>query len=96
MENILKTNEDIACTYFGDSDGIDAIYLLEYMSDERRNKKTFVKPVERKAKDSVECVSMYSKYITTTLDIKYDNLKRSIENKNYIENECWINTLMDY
>ena len=39
---------------------------------------------------------MYSKYITTTLDIKYDNLKQSIENKNYIENECWINTLMDY
>jgi len=39
---------------------------------------------------------MYSKYISTHLDVKYDNFKKSIENKNYIENECWINTLMDY
>ena len=36
MENILKTNEDIASTYFGGSDGIDAIYLLKYLSDVRK------------------------------------------------------------
>ena len=47
----------------------------------RKNKKMFLKPVERKARDSVECVSMYSKYISTTLDIKHDNLKQSIEKK---------------
>jgi plastocyanin domain-containing protein len=61
-----------------------------------REKIAFVKPLETKARDSVECISMYSKYISTHLDVKYDNFKKSIENKNYIENECWINTLMDY
>ena len=39
---------------------------------------------------------MYSKYIYTHLDVKYNNFKESIENKNYIDNECWINTLTDY
>jgi len=96
MENILQTNPDVARIYWRDSDGIDAIYLLNYKSDERKNKRTFVKPLEAKARDSVECVSMYSKYISTRLDVKYDNFKKSIENHNYIENECWVNTLMDY
>ena len=96
MERILKTNPEVAYTYWGDSGGIAAIYLLNYKSDERKNKRAFVEPLERKARDSVECVSMYSKYISTHLDIKYNNFKQSIENKNYIENECWVNTLMDY
>ena len=96
MERILKTNPEVAYKYWGDSVGIAAIYLLNYKSDERKNKRAFVEPLERKARDSVDCISMYSKYISTHLDIKYNNFKESIENKNYIRNECWINTLMDY
>ena len=82
MEKTLKTNADVAYTYWGGSAGISAIYLLNYKSDERKHKRTFVEPLERKARDSVECVSMYSKYISTHLDVKYDNFKQSIENKN--------------
>ena len=63
MEKILKTNEQVAYTYWGDSVGIAAIYLLNYKSDERKQKRRFVKPLETKARDSVECVSMCSKYI---------------------------------
>ena len=49
MEDVLMTNEDMASTnYYGDSDGIDAILLLDYKSDMRRNKKVFVKPFEKK------------------------------------------------
>jgi len=96
MEKILKTNEQVAYTYWGGSAGISAIYLLNYKSDERKNKRAFVEPLDRKARDSVGCISMYSKYISTHLDVKYNNFKESIENKNYIQNECWINTLIDY
>ena len=39
-------------------------------------KKTFITPLETKARYSVECVSMYSKYILTHLDVKYDNFKK--------------------
>ena len=38
MENILKTNADVAYTYFGGSTGIDAIYLLDYKLDKRKHK----------------------------------------------------------
>ena len=63
MERILKTNTEVAYKYWGDSVGIAAIYLLNYKSDERKNKIAFVKPLETKARGSVECISMYSKYI---------------------------------
>jgi len=39
---------------------------------------------------------MNSIYISTELDMNFDNLKEALDNKNYIENECWINTIMDY
>ena len=51
MEDSSITNEDMASTYYGDSDGIDAILLLDYKSDMRRNKKVFVKPVEKKKRE---------------------------------------------
>ena len=43
----MITNKDMASTYYGDSDGIDAILLLDYKSDMRRTKKVFVKPFEK-------------------------------------------------
>ena len=47
MERILKTNPEVAYTYWGDSGGISAIYLLNYKSDERKQKRTFVEPLEK-------------------------------------------------
>ena len=92
MKNILQTNPEVNRQMYD----ISAVYLLNSKSDDRKYKKAFIKPLEIKARDSAECVSMYSKYISTYLDVNYNNFKQSIENKNYIENECWINTLMDY
>ena len=48
MEKILKTNAEVAYAYWGGSAGISAIYLLNYKSDERKQKRTFVEPLEKK------------------------------------------------
>ena len=91
---ILKQNLDIAQIFV--EYAITAIYILSYTEDDRDNDGSFSSPYTKKYKNSNECISMYSKYITTNIDTKYDDFKKSIENKRYIYNECWINTLVDY
>ncbi len=61
-----------------------------------QNKKEINKPLEEKAKNSAECLSKFSRFISTTLDVNSDTLRDAIENKTYIPNECWINTIMDF
>ena len=41
-------------------------------------------------------MSMYHKYIDTVLNLEADTLKEALDNKTYVKNECWINTLYDY
>ena len=80
-----------------ESSGIDALYLVKYVTDKRRNKKkSFYQPLDLKLQNSLECVSMYSKYISTQLGVNCNSLREAIENKSYIPNECWINTIMDF
>ena len=78
------------------SGGLDAIYLIRYLPDARKNKKLVYKPLDTKLQNSSECVSMFSRFISTTLDVNSDTIRDAIENKTYIPNECWINTLMDF
>ena len=75
---------------------VEALYILNYTKDNRDNKEYYVEPYTKKARDSNQCISMYSKYISTNIDTKYTTLKKSIENIHHIDNECWINTLYDY
>ena len=97
MMEILKTNKEMK-EYLDQSTstGIDAIYLIKFMPDKTSGKKSIYKPLDTKLQNSSECVSMFSKYISTTLNLNYDNLKEAIKVKNYIDNECWINTIMDF
>lgn len=104
MMMILRTNDKFNRPEKKDDKGkpievfnyIDAIYLHSYLPDMRKDKMVMYSPMNIKAQNSQQCVSMYNKYISTPIDITYDNLQQAIENKNYIVNECWINTLMEY
>ena len=49
-----------------------------------------------KAQNNLKHKSLNSIYISTELDVSFDNFKEALDNKNYIENECWINAFMDY
>jgi hypothetical protein len=40
-------------------------------------------------------ISIYYRYVNTELNLKSNSLKQSLENENYIENECWFNTIHD-
>ena len=45
---------------------------------------------------SQDKISIYHKYIETHVNLEYENLKEAIENKDYIENECWLNAITDH
>ena len=98
MVDIINTNSEIK-GFLAESvsGGLDAIYLVKYIADKRKGKKTVIyKPLDTKLQNSSECVSMFSRYISTALDSNCDTLREAIENKSYIPNECWINTIMDF
>ena len=41
-------------------------------------------------------IGAYYRFTTTTLDLTKDTLKEAIENKQYVKNECFINSLYDF
>ena len=41
-------------------------------------------------------ISRRFSYLTTELDLSKDTFKEAIQYKQYIQNECWINTLYDF
>jgi hypothetical protein len=96
MVDIINTNSEIK-GFLAESvsGGLDAIYLVKYIADKRKSKTSIYKPLDTKLQNSSECVSMFSRYNSTALDSNCDTLREAIENKSYIPNECWINTIMD-
>ena len=92
MVDILRTNDECKNTLqsISQSSSIDALYLIKYLPDARKSKKSVYTPLNTKLQNSSECVSMFSRFISTTLDVKRDTLRQAIENKTYIPNECWI------
>ena len=94
MVDIMRTNKEYkeAEDTISQSSSIAALYLIKYLPDARKNKKSIYTPLDTKLQNSSECVSMFSRFISTTLDVKCDSLRKAIENKTYIPNECWMNT----
>ncbi len=41
-------------------------------------------------------ISIYNRYVETEVDIEALTIKEAIVKKDYVENECWINTLNDH
>jgi hypothetical protein len=48
-----------------------------------------------KKKESAKCFTYYN-YISTELDLSQKYFKKALEKSNYINNECWINSLIRF
>jgi hypothetical protein len=86
----MLTNEDFYNMY--EKGYIDAIYIIDY---DKLPKKGKYKPLDESLR-SQDKISIYHKYIETYVNLEYEHLKEAIENKDYIENECWLNAITDY
>ena len=57
-----------------------------------------VPPYDRRTarqRDTTKISRRFS-YLTTELDLSKDTFEEAIQYKQYIQNECWINTLYDF
>ena len=43
-----------------------------------------------------ENISMYNTYMYTELDTSKETFMEAVQKGNYVENQCWLNTLTDY
>jgi hypothetical protein len=91
--HIMKTDHEFKELYDLKPDYIEAIYVKNYDSLQPKGKP--YKPLQENLKNG-NAVSINYKYIETNIDLKFDTLQEAIENKNYIKNECWINTIVDF
>ena len=74
----------------------DALLLLNYSPINDKKKIMEFRLLDIKAQNNTRCKSINNTFVATELDINFDTMKEALNNKNYIENECWINTIMDY
>ena len=73
----------------------DALYLLDYVK-EKDYKGPKYNILEIESKDTTNNKFICSRFMTNKLNFEAETLKQALECKNYIENECWITTLMNY
>ena len=72
-----------------------ALLLINYLPINDKKVMEF-RLLDIKTQNSIRCKSINSTYISTELDINFDTIKEALDNKSYIENECWTHTIMDY
>ena len=96
LYDILLTNKD-AKRFDNSNKGYeyDAIYLLDYKKEEDYNGPKY-DVLEIELKDNTNNKFICSRFMTNKLNFEAGTLKEALELKNYIENECWITTLMNY
>ena len=70
-----------------------AVYLMD-LKDTGTIDTSFV-PKKAKNKDTSK-VAAYYKYSTTPMNLSKDTLAKTIEHHNYVQRECFINTLHDF
>jgi deoxyhypusine synthase len=73
----------------------DALYLLDYKK-EKDYKGPKYNILEMDLQDNTTNKFICSRFMTNKLNFEAETLKEALELKNYIENECWITTLMNY
>ena len=90
---IMETDDKFKIYYQLRESYINAIYIGRVERIKKR--RSLYNPLDENLRDATK-QSIYYRYIETNVYMNADTFKEAIENKNYIENECWINTLMDY
>ena len=93
--DILLTNKRKNAFDETSGDEYDALYLLDYIKE-----KDYTGPkyniLEIESKDNTNNKFICSRFMTNKINFEAETLKQALECKNYIENECWITTLMNY
>jgi hypothetical protein len=87
---VMKTDKNFKEVYARNY--IDAVYIMDYDLIPTKGKS---RPLDKQLRNQ-ENISIYHRYVETHVDLAYDNLREAIENKNYIENECWLNAITDH
>ena len=72
---------------------VGAVYIKSAEQIPKTNKKYKVE--KQKLKDTTHSSINY-KYIETNVDMSFNTLKEAIDNKNYIKDECWLNSIRDF
>ena len=96
LYDILLTNKD-AKTFDETGYGYqyDAIYLLDYKKEKDYKGPTY-DILQIELQDNTTNKYICSRFMTNKLNFEAETLKEALELKHYIENECWISTLMNY
>ena len=90
---LLLVTDDSFKADVGYAEGYIACIKVNYA--ERVDNADAFKPQDEDLTNTVN-VSMYHRYIQTTLDPQYETFKEAIKVEHYVKNECWFNTLTDY
>ena len=97
--DILKTDDDFKNWYNNVGDYINAVYIKDYdILDHNADKEyeaSKYDPLDE-GLHSVTKLSINYKYVETKIDMSANTFLEAIENKNYIRDECWINTIVDF
>jgi deoxyhypusine synthase len=95
LYDILLTNKSASSFHDGYGYDYDAIYLLDYIK-EKDYKGPKYNILEIDLQDNTTNKFICSRFMTNKLNFEAETLKEALELKKYIENECWITTLMNY
>jgi hypothetical protein len=90
---ILLTNDEFSEFINKTMGYVGAVYIKSVEQIPKTNKKYKVE--KQKLKDTTHSSINY-KYIETNVDMSFNTLKEAIENKNYIKDECWLNSIYDF
>ena len=92
---ILNTNDVVKKHGLETQSDPPDMYYIEH-SDILLNKRAEYKPTKSYAKSAGVKTSLRYRYISTELDLSKETFKQAIEIKNYVDNECWINSFIDF
>ena len=90
----IRIEDEKAEEFFNAYGGyIDAIKIASATNIEKGETKFSQR---KKRLRNAQQIGINHRYIETELDVQFETLKEAIKVNNYIENECWINALIDF
>ena len=92
--NIFVSDSDFEKWYSALTYPFDAYYITKMKATDDTKAKKY-SPLDEGLKDASK-IAMNSKYMHTTLDLDCCTFANAIKNKMYIENDCLINSIIDF
>jgi len=82
----FKNREQVARGY------LEAIMVLSY---DKKPEIAGTAPLTTRKRGDDKLMIQYS-YASNTIDVAQDTMKEAMENKRYVKNECWLNSIYDF